>query len=195
MKKRLVLEQPKIIRFFHWTLVIMILTKLFTGLYLTLPISYLSFKFIRSIHLFAAYPLLFWFIARIYYAVATGDFYNFIPSLNDIRNIPLFLKHEVFLTTKSPPQEKYNVGQKIVFLSWVFIIIFLLLTGFALYDPTFSGPLDLLFKGYNYIRWYHYLAALYLVATIALHIYLVLTTDMVRMKAIFTGHIIKRQRN
>lgn len=195
MDKKLYLIQSKANRFFHWTLISILLLKILSGLYMAYPAGFLSFKIIRNLHFFLIFPLFFWLVARVYFALVSGDYKNIIPTLKDIKIIPHFLKYELYLTAKKPPQGKYNVGQKIVFTSWGLVILFQLFSGFALYDPTLSGFGDLLVGGFNYIRWYHYLAALYLTITITVHIYLVFSSNLPRLKAIFTGYIIRKQPN
>lgn len=173
MSKKVVLLQPLSIRFFTWGLLVIITLQIFTGLLITFPVSFLCFKLVRGLHIFLIYPLLFWLIGRIYYAVVTGDYKNIVPTLNEVAVLPQFLKYELYLTDKKPPQGKYNIGQKNIYFSWGIAIIFQLITGFALFDNTLFRFLDPLVGGYIYIRWYHYLATLYFLATVMVHLYFI----------------------
>lgn len=193
MSYKLVLEQPKWIRYYHWIHAIIILVKIFTGLVIAFPVSFLSFKVLRDMHFFFAYILLFWFIGRTYMAIITGDYKNIVPGTEDIKKLIPFFKYEFFLSNQDPTTEKYNPGQKIIFLTWAIAIVIQLITGFSLYDARLSRPLDLLLGGLYYIRLLHYFTALYFTTTVTLHLYLALISNLSKLKAIFTGYLLKKQ--
>lgn len=194
MPENKVLIHSRASRLLHWSFAVVITLLILSSFYIHRP-QVLGPLFNMGKNLFVhrsmAYAAMGIFTAWVYYMIATGDYRNIWFRLADVRQIPAFLKYNLFLEQKLPPHGKYNVGQKIIYTSWFFVFIFQAVTGLLLQFPAWTGyvpPLTL-----QPIRYYHFLVALYFTATVMLHLYMAMTEDPARLQAIFTGWVKKKE--
>lgn len=182
--------------FFHWAFAVVITLLLLSSFYIHRPLV-LGPLFNMGKNLFVhrtmAYTAMGIFTGWTYYIIVTGDYRNLLFRFRDIREFPAFFRYNLFLEQKLPPHGKYNVGQKLIYSGWFFAFVFLAVTGLFLQFPAWANyvpPLTL-----QQIRYYHFLVALYFLATIPLHVYLAVTEDPARLQAIFTGWVKKKQKD
>ncbi len=104
------------------------------------------------------------------------------PSRSDLRSIPQSIKDHVrFRHPSGDAAKRYNVLQKLTYLSVIFVWLpLVILMGFAM-SPSLNallpGWVDV-FGGRQSARTLHFVAALVLVAFTALHVFLVITTGL-----------------
>lgn len=191
------MEQPLAIRIFHWlffgTALIVIFTsflKVFRiGSVFGWPETTVSFY-----HQTSGFAFFYLIVFRVYYSLITGSWRQEIPTINEFKTAPAFLKYFSFLTeTKPPVFPKYNIGQKLVFLSWAVLVILQTITGVILMFPIQTKPVvSFLFGSLQMVRLVHFLLFAYFFITVLIHIYLVFTEDPAKLQAMFTGYLKKK---
>lgn len=194
-----ILLYPAPVRIFHWVLVVSLSIIIITGLLLSPGIyphgTLLPLKTLRFFHVSCGFIAFAAVIFRAGYAFVTGDYKDFSISLDDIKSIPSLVRYYFFIQKEPPPlRTKFNIGQKVIYLSWLIAITYLSLTGILLLESYFKekgGPFFLLERVLlpqtnRFIRFY---LTLYMVATILGHIYLAHTEDIAKLQAMFTGWV------
>ncbi|KNZ69432.1 (Ni/Fe) hydrogenase, b-type cytochrome subunit [Thermincola ferriacetica] len=184
-----VLIQPRGIRILHWLLAFGLVALLLSGLYIHSPFitaPYVTLRTAQIIQLGAGFITAGIVALRLYYALVTGDYKNIMFKPADFKEFIKLIKYYLFLAQKEPPHKKYNAGQKLIFTSWLIAFLFQFCTGLLLYYPVWVNNHPF-FGHLQTIRFYHYLVALWFLATLPIHVYLVLTGDPGRLQAIFTG--------
>jgi len=189
---------PLPVRIFHWILVVSLSAAIISGLEISFAYPLTDMRIIRLIHVSSGLIALSVVIYRLGYALISGDYKNFSINMEDIRTLPDLVRYYLFLKSDTPPlRTKYNIGQKMVFLSWLFAIIFLAFAGIMLLNSFFIA------KGTGFaficgrilpqhLRMCKYYLTIYMVITIMLHIYLALTSDIAKAQAMFTGWVRKK---
>ena len=191
-KDKIVLHQPLLNRYIHWINVVLLTTIILTGFYISYPflVGAISMRMVRLIHLTASGLVIATLLIRLYYALITGDYRNFTPRKGDGLRFLRLMSYYFFLSKRKPYHEtKYNVGQRLIYSSWLIAFIVEAVTGIALANPTRFDLVARYLGGLQVIRLVHYIFAVYFAATILIHIYLVLTSDPARLQSIFTGYI------
>lgn len=190
MKK--ILRNPLSIRIFHWITVISVLLLSVSGFYITSPFSkniFTKMDAARFVHFTFMWILVAMFVFRIYLAFAGKYGRHIMFSWQDLKKVPALFKYNLFLSNKEPDYTtKYNVGQKIVYSSWVLLIIVQIITGFILYYPgqMYKGALDM--GGFMMIRLIHNAVFWYFACTITLHVYLEFAEGGKTFMAMITGY-------
>lgn len=115
--------------------------------------------------------------------------HSLIPKIDDFKRFPKLMAYYFFLQSAPPPTRKYNSGQVLIYFSWFLLFIVASLLGLASY---WQGE-HLIWVwhwvgGSQVIRWIKFIAAIYFLATIPVHIYLSLTQDISRLQAMITGY-------
>ncbi|GAW91212.1 cytochrome b/b6 domain-containing protein [Calderihabitans maritimus] len=185
------LRQPLPNRIFHWVQFFAVIILTFTGFYLAAPYENLvvPMRTVRKLHFLFGFIFIFNFILYVYYYVATKTYKDvlFLPS--DVKNLPSLFKYIFFLTSTHPPYGKYNPGQKLLFTLWFLTNLATIISGLILYAPDFFVQIHPIFRMLNTYRVIIYLGSVVFAVTVPLHLYLVLTEDMAKLQAIFTGKI------
>lgn len=184
------LRHPLPVRILHWTYAPAALVLLYTGVYIAHPgtVPFLNMKQARRLHFACQFLFMGGFLGRLVYGSFNRRYREIIPGKSDLAALPQFIRHQLFLTRKEPHFPKYNIFQKLVFLSWVPVIILKGLTGAVLYAPNRAGRLEAAFGGLERTRRMHYLTTLYLGPTILGHLYFAATKSKQKLKSIFTGY-------
>lgn len=178
-------------RLLHWIYAPSFIALIFSGLYINNPARGYGFRTMnaaRKTHFIAQFSLLFSFLARIYYSLYGKNYKEFIPSRRTIRDLPGFLKYELFLTSKQSKYPKYNPGQKILFSIFVLLVPLQIITGLSMYNANSWQESAALAGGLNPLRKIHFVSALGLCVLICGHLYLALTHGLKKLKSIFTGY-------
>lgn len=180
-------------RFFHWSQMFLLGTGIITGIYLGNPIICLiPMRTVRYIHITVNVILSALVLTRIYFAFATGDSRNFTFHRGDGKKLVQLMRYYLFLARDLPYEEsKYNIGQRVIYVSWVFAWFFHSITGLILASPAASVSVQaaVYFGGLQTIRFVRYLLAVYFVVTIIVHIYLSITSDPAKLQAMFSGYV------
>jgi thiosulfate reductase cytochrome b subunit len=116
---------------------------------------------------------------------------DFIPTLSDWRDIPhAIVEHARLRFPKGDAALRYNVLQKLAYLSVIIAFPVLILAGLTMspgMDSTFPWLLSL-FGGRQSARTIHFIAAFYLVGFIVVHIAMVLLSGFFNnMRSMITG--------
>jgi Ni/Fe-hydrogenase 1 B-type cytochrome subunit len=166
---------------------------IFTGFYLSYPtIVLISMRTIRYIHLLINAVLAALVIARIYFAYAVGDYRNFSFHRGDRKKFVQLMAYYLFLANEAPYEEtKYNVGQRLIYVSWIYAWLMEAITGLVLANPHHGSSvlITAYFGGLQMVRFVHYVLAVYFTVTIIVHIYLATTSDLAKFQAMISGFV------
>jgi Ni/Fe-hydrogenase 1 B-type cytochrome subunit len=200
-------------RIVHWVVALAVAVLTLTGFYIHWPFieggapgGVDVMAWMRFTHFVGAYALILGLIVRVYLAFASrfdADWRDFGPWRN-LRNIPDILGYYLFLKSSHREYRRYNPLQALTYLFWLFLILFLALTGFALYRGRIFGILDTpdvftwvntLLGGESYTRIWHYLAMWVFLISVAVHVYMAAITAWMNrdhtFRAIITGYKVK----
>jgi Ni/Fe-hydrogenase 1 B-type cytochrome subunit len=188
-----VLVHSRITRVFHWLFAVGVTLLIFSGLYIHYPADLGRFYNMGTnvaIQKVAGVFTSGIFFSWVYYQILTQAYKDIVFKVRDIVDFKGLLKYYLFMEKKPPGYGKYNAGQKMIFTSWFIVFIFMFITGLVLYYADLGyfhqAPVE-----YQKVRFYHFLGALWFMATVPVHIYLVLTEDPAKLQAMFTGWLKK----
>lgn len=188
-----VLFHSRTTRVFHWLFAASITVLIISGLYIHYPVDLGKFfnmgtavALQKSFGIFASAL----FFAWVYYQIVTQAYKDIIFKFRDIADFKGLLKYYLFIEKKPPLYGKYNSGQRIMYTSWFFVFLFMFVTGMISYSAGFGNVLPVP-VGLQKVKFYHFLGALWFMATIPVHVYLVLTEDPAKLQAMFTGWLKK----
>jgi Ni/Fe-hydrogenase 1 B-type cytochrome subunit len=187
----------------HWIRVLALTILAFTGFYIHWPFlpggevgGFAVMAWMRFVHFVAAYVFILGLVVRIYLAFNStfdADWRDF-GIIRNIKNIPDVLLYYLFLKDIHKEYRRYNPLQALTYLFWVFLILFLALTGFALYRGEIFGIIpapdgflwvrDLL-GGETNTRIWHFLGMWVFLITVAIHVY--------TGRSMFSGYKLKTQ--
>ncbi|HWR43695.1 cytochrome b/b6 domain-containing protein [Sporomusa sp.] len=185
------LLHPLSVRIFHWVMFSAVVYLVITGLYLHDPWGGLPYGLIRKTHSIAGIFLILNLFGQIYYYIVTGKYTEVLFTSRDIPNIRSFFRYALFITENHPNYGRYNPGQKVLFTSWGLVV---LLSGFAAlphFFPEHASWLSRPFGGLMGSRIIFYAIAMFFLATIPLHLYLVFTEEPAKLQAMFSGYVKK----
>lgn len=190
------LLHPLPVRLFHWTMVICVVTLVFTGLYLSSPWDTvrLPLSLVRKVHMSFGIVLLINFLGQVYYYLYTGKYTEMVLQRRDLPNVRSFVRYVLFITAHHPNYGRYNPGQKLLFMGWGLAVLISAVSSIALVFPDNTVPLQRLLGGLYMVRVIHYFLAVFFGITIVLHLYLVFTEDPANLQAMFTGYVKKEPR-
>lgn len=192
MSKKM-LVQSLLTRIFHWSFAFCVILLLISGFNIHDPFRAGGFYemkmniFLQTVLGFIATGIFaFW----IYHHIVTQAYKDILIRRRDLKDFVGLLKYYLFIEKKSPAHGKYNAGQRFVYSSWIVSFFFMSLTGIILHSSNFGNvipfPITL-----QKVRFYHFLVSWWFLATVPLHIYLVLTEDPAKLQSIFTGWVKK----
>lgn len=104
------------------------------------------------------------------YLWRTGGWRNFIPTRDDLRQIPKVLLHDMGLRKEPPPQGKYNGAQQLSYGVILLMGVLVILSGFAIYKPTQLSLLMTLMGGYSSARFIHFATTIGFLLFFVIHI-------------------------
>ena len=192
----------------HWIHFVSLVVLTITGLYIAVGGVMGT---MRIIHFIFAYVLTFDIIIRTYVAFFSkekADWREFVPDMEDVRLVIPTLKHYVYSKKyKHVTDRPYNPIQKLAYLAFFVLVIFQIITGFALY-PAVGGnifgipalnvlavPVQNLLGGLTGLRLVHYIVTLGFILFTGIHIYMAVWTDLYEkneiFRSIFTGYKLK----
>lgn len=199
----------------HWVRVLALVVLILTGFYVHWPFlpgalegGWPVMAWMRFSHFTAAYVLILGLIVRVYLAFNStfdADWRDFGIGRN-IRNVPDIVGYYLFLKDSHQEYRRYNPLQALTYLFWIFLIVFLALTGFALYRGKVFGFIpaadafqwiNVLLGGEPYTRIWHFLAMWLFIITTVIHVYMAAMTGWVRrdhtFRSIVSGYKLKPQ--
>lgn len=182
-------------RFWHWSQAALVLSLLLTGFEIHGALGGLPFRQALLVHEISAWLLITLWTFAIFWHFTTGEWRQYIPTLNQVPAITRYYAFGMFLGESHPyhpvPEKKHNPLQRLAYL-WLKLMInpmiwasgvFLLL--FA-YDWTSAFPLGLSLAAMARI---HTAAAYMMLVFFIAHVYLATTgkTPLAYIRAMVTG--------
>ena len=196
MKPHREYKHTLITRILHAIHMIAMVVLILTGFYIYAPLSFNIFPSMdiaRFLHYVFMYVIIATMIYKLYYSIAIGDFMNLLFTKKDLKDLPGVIKYYVFGIFKKKVRKKtgkYNAGQKLLYTVWPLLLIFQIITGFAMYFPeTFSGFVYF-FGGLNHFKAWHAIGAWIFTITTVIHMYLGTTGNTILdfYKQMITGY-------
>ncbi len=161
--------------------------------WLTIPSDY-SLAAARRWHFFFMWVFIVNGLAYVLWSLASRHLWqDLTPTRADLGSIGQSIKDHIrFRHLRGDAARRYNVLQKITYLTVIFVLLpLVILMGFAMspgLDAVFPGWVDL-FGGRQSARTLHFVVALALVAFMALHVFLVITTGLWNnMRSMLSGN-------
>jgi Ni/Fe-hydrogenase 1 B-type cytochrome subunit len=215
MKREYVYEWNWTYRIDHWFRVLALTVLTFTGFYIHWPFlpggepgGLAVMAWMRFSHFVAAYIFILGLVVRLYLAFKStfdADWRDF-GIIRNLKNITDILPYYLFMKETHKEYRRYNPLQALTYLFWVFLLLFMTLTGFALYRGKVFGLIpapdsflwvrDLL-GGESYTRIWHFLAMWVFLITVAIHVYMAIMTSLIRrdhtVRSMITGYKYKVQ--
>jgi Ni/Fe-hydrogenase 1 B-type cytochrome subunit len=173
------IRHPVAFRILHLVIVVSIILLIITGFYIHRPfISGGGFlmALVRGVHFFAAGMLIIAAVLRILgmFFGRNRDWRSFIPTFADIKLLPRTINYYAYLAKEPEIKKKYNPLQMISYSLVFVLIVFQIVSGFALQYP--NGWLSWfnysLFNNVIQVRMAHYVVNWLLVMFLMIHVYL-----------------------
>jgi len=182
-----------LLRLFHWSFALSIVTLVITGFYIHFPWTntYLeggsSFPVatMRYIHFIAGFVFTGAILARLYLLLFGNKqerFWDFLPvTPKNIGNLFHTLKFYLYFTDKHPPRLGHNVLAGILYMITFVMALLQVLGGLYMLYPEHAGlqKWGLLFLGpQQQARFLHYLFMWYFILFATVHVYIVIWNDI-----------------
>lgn len=181
-------------RFWHWSQATLIITLLISGFAIHGSHSLLDFRTAVTLHESAAWLLIGLWIFAIFWHCTTGQWRQYIPTLNNLQRVALYYAHGIFTGAPHPYkvslERKHNPLQRIAYLGVLLVINPLIWLSGLLY--LFWGRLGPHMPGWMSLEWLaltHTFAAFLMLIFLIAHIYLTTTghTPLAHIKAMLSG--------
>ena len=171
----------------HWVNLISMVVLVITGFYIHFPFTEGIMGGIRYVHYLAAFVFTFNIIFRLYYAFLGEhkDYFEFKPELKKLLGVA---KYYAFIGPEQPKTGKYNALQKLAYIAVPFLILYQVVTGFAMAWP--AGMMAGFIKlsgGLANLRAIHYLMTWVFISFTLIHVYLVFFEAPKQFWAMFFG--------
>jgi thiosulfate reductase cytochrome b subunit len=138
-------------------------------------------------HFSLAWPFVITGLIYLVYLAASGEWRSLLFRPRDVRPALQMQLYYLRLRKENPPQGKNNALQKAAYTSIVLLGALAVQSGFAIYKPVQLSWLTALFGGYEWARYWHFLAVWIFVAFTVVHVILVFVADPASLRAIITG--------
>ena len=185
-------------RFWHWMQAILIFFLAFTGFEIHGTYSFFGFREAVRYHNIAAYMFIGLIVFAIFWHLTTGEYKQYIPTLNNIKAQLDYYIFGIFRNVPHPTKKtvlsKLNPLQKLVYFGLKILVIPLSVTSGLLYMfyryPTKHGIAAINIQTLQFIAIFHTIAAILLIAFLVTHLYLITTGETVtsNIKAMLTGY-------
>lgn len=191
-------------RFWHWSQAALVIALLITGFRIHGVISGFDVETGIRVHMYAAWALMVLWAFAIFWHFTTGEWRQYIPTLDRAVAVTRFYAWGIFLGESHPyhptPEHKQNALQRLAYL-WVKILInpMIWISGLALLfmalDWTTLESLRPFGVSLQTLAWAHTIAAYMMATFFVLHIYLATTgaTPLAHIKAMITGWELNEQ--
>ena len=198
MSKKQVYIYKSFERFWHWMQAILIFFLAFTGFEIHGTYSFFGFREAVRYHNIAAYMFIGLIVFAIFWHLTTGEYKQYIPTLNNIKAQLDYYIFGIFRNAPHPIKKtvlsKLNPLQKLVYFGLKILVIPLSVTSGLLYMfyryPTKHGVEAINIQTLEFIAIFHTIAAILLIAFLVTHLYLITTGETVtsNVKAMLTGY-------
>ena len=173
------IRHPVAFRILHLMIVFSILLLIITGFYIHRPFidgGGFLMSLVRGVHFFAAGILIIAAVLRILgmFFGRNRDWRSFIPTFADIKLLPKTINYYAYLAKEPEIKKKYNPLQMISYSLVFVLIVFQIVSGFALQYP--DGWLSWfnygLFNNEIQVRMAHFIVNWLFVMFLMIHVYL-----------------------
>lgn len=198
MEKKKVYVYKAFERFWHWMQALLIFFLAFSGFEIHGSYTFFGFKDAVKYHNIAAYMLIVLIVFAIFWHFSTGEWRQYVPSLE---NIKAQLNYYIFGIFKNAPHptkktvlSKLNPIQKLTYFGLKILVIPVIVTSGLLYMlyryPQRHGIESLNIESLELIAIIHTFAAFLLLSFIIAHLYMITTGEKVttNLKAMLTGY-------
>jgi thiosulfate reductase cytochrome b subunit len=184
-------------RFWHWSQTLLILFLMFTGFEIHSSYEVIGFELAVKYHNVAAISLIILIIFAIFWHFTTGEWKQYIPTLNNLKSQANYYITGIFKNAPHPTRKtqlsKLNPLQRLVYLSLKIILIpLMVITGilYLMYRYPQKGEIIIgSASGLETVAVLHTIGAFLLIAFVIAHVYLITTGQTVtsNLKAMITG--------
>jgi len=184
-------------RFWHWSQATLIIFLAFTGFEIHDSIHLFGFEKAVQFHRIAAYLLIILIIFAIFWHLSTGEWKQYIPTLNKLKAQIKFYTHGIFKGEKHPTKKtvlkKLNPLQILTYLSFkLFMIPVVVVSGllYMFYKTIDNNEMIITHNNIETIALWHTFGAFLLIAFLIVHVYMTTTghTYTSNIKAMLTGY-------
>jgi len=185
-------RHPTLYRWTHIAFVSSILLLVLTGFYIHMPFvggGGFFMSLTRGVHFFCAGILIIAVLIRIpnMFFGRNRDWSAFLPTLYDLKIFPKVVKYYTYLGPETKTRKKYNPMQMCSYSAVFILILFQIVSGFALIHPdgwmgwfTFG-----IFNNEVVVRITHYIVNWLFVLFIMVHAYLALREDPIEIENMY----------
>ena len=184
-------------RFWHWMQSILIFFLAFTGFEIHGTYSFFGFRDAVRYHNIATYMFIGLIIFAIFWHLTTGEYKQYIPTLENIKAQLNYYIFGIFRNAPHPTKKtvlsKLNPLQKLTYFGLKVLVIPLSVTSGLLYMfyryPSRHGVEAINIQTLKFIAIFHTIAAILLIAFLITHLYLLTTGKTItsNLKAMLTG--------
>ena len=140
-----------------------------------------------NLHFFLMWPLVINGLIYLVYLLVSGEARTLAFRPRDIPRAAQMQLYYLRLRREHPPQGKHNALQKGAYSFIVTLGIVSVLSGLAIWKPIQLGFLTALFGGYEWARYWHFVAVWLFAAFILVHVVLVFVVDPASLRGMITG--------
>lgn len=126
-------------------------------------------------------------LAYLLFLALSGEWRALVFRPRDLPGAWQMLRYYLRLRREHPPQGKHNPLQKGAYTFAIGLGAISVLSGFALAKPVQLGFLTAFFGGYEWARYWHFVAVWTFTAFIVAHVVMVFVADPASLRAIITG--------
>jgi Ni/Fe-hydrogenase b-type cytochrome subunit len=116
-----------------------------------------------------------------------GEWRDLAPQRGDLRGVWEMIKFYTFVRRDHPHQGKHNSLQKTAYFAMPVIAAIIVLSGIAIWKPVQLHWLTMLFGGFVWARYVHFVAMILLVALVLGHIFMIVAVDPYALRSMITG--------
>jgi thiosulfate reductase cytochrome b subunit len=182
-------------RFWHWSQAVMVLFMLLTGFEIHGVYSNFGFRHAVQYHTYTAWALLTLWAFTIFWQFTTGEWRQYIPTLNKVAAMAIYYAYGIFVGANHPfaktVVKKHNPLQRLAYIALLAMVSPLvwgsgILYLFFAYWKDFG--LDR-YLGIEAVAWAHTAGAFMMLTFVIVHVYLATTghTVLAHIKAMVTG--------
>lgn len=197
MSKKQVYIYKSFERFWHWMQAILIFFLAFTGFEIHGTYNFFGFRDAVRYHNVAAYMLIILIVFAIFWHLTTGEWKQYVPTLQNIKAQLDYYIFGIFRNTPHPTKKtvlsKLNPLQKLTYFGLKILVIPVSVTTGLLYMfyryPSRHGIESINIQTLEVVAIIHTIAAILLIIFIITHLYLITTGESVtsNLKAMLTG--------
>jgi len=182
-------RHPLAFRILHELIIVSIILLILTGFYIHRPFvggGGFLMSLVRGVHFFAAGILIIAAVLRIWgmFVGKNRDWRSFIPTFADIKLLPNTINYYAYFNKEQIIKKKYNPLQMISYCLAFLLVIFQIISGFALqYPDGWLGWFNYgLFNNEIHARMAHYVVNWLFVMFLMIHVYLTIREKFSEIK-------------